>query len=107
AGNYDDGQLANGALLTMGGDNDNFSTLLPSYADDHEKYNLVPYITTGDTSITINTNNPTNDDDIFLATFWTSGEGTISVETPEPLSIALLGMGLAGIGLARRRKNKI
>jgi len=41
AGNYDDGaQQANGSLITMGGFDDPYSPLLPSYGDDHERYNL-------------------------------------------------------------------
>ncbi len=106
AGDADDGAVANGALLTMGGDNDAYSAFLPSYSNDHERYNLVPQISLGDTSITINTNNPSGDDDIFLATFWTSGEGVISVETPEPASLMLMGLGLAGLGIARRRRTR-
>jgi hypothetical protein len=105
AGNADDGSVANGALLTMGGDNDAYSGFLPTYADDHERYNLAPQINLGDTAITIRTNNPTNDDDIFLATFWTSGEGTVTTDLPEPATLLLMGMGLAGLGFARRRRS--
>ena len=118
AGNNDDGDaVANGALITMGGDNDPFSTLLPAYADDHERYNLVPYITTGDTSITVRTLNPSNDDNIFLAVFKVTGEGVISScnpdcpppptsSAPEPGTLALLGIGLASMGLYRRLARK-
>lgn len=105
AGNFDDGlDLANGSLFTMGGDNDPYSTLLPAYANDHERYNLVPYINNGDTAITINTNNPSNDDNIFLATFWTSGEAVITAETPEPSSLLLMALGLIGFGATNLRK---
>lgn len=111
AGNYDDGlNLANGSLITMGGDNDAYSGHLPTYANDHERYNLVPYINSGDTSISIRTNNPSYDDNIFLATFWVSGLAGVNepppppVNTPEPASLALMGLGLVGLGFARRRR---
>ena len=50
AGNNDDGDIvSNGSLITVGGDDDAYSPFLPVYTDDHERYNLVPYITAGDT----------------------------------------------------------
>lgn len=118
AGNNDDGaQVANGSLITVGGDNDPFSTLLPAYADDHERYNLVPYITLGDTTINVRTNNPSTNDNIFLAVFKVTGEGFVAScnpdcpppptsSAPEPGTLALLGIGLASMGLYRRLARK-
>lgn len=110
AGNNDDGaQVANGSLITVGGFNDPFSPLLPSYGADHERYNLVPFITAGDTSIAINTKNPSGDDNIFLAQFYVLGSASINEPPPngevsEPTTVALLGLGIMGLALRRRRR---
>ena len=105
AGNNDDGVGAadNSQLITVGGFDDPFSPLLPSYANDHERYNLVPEIALGDTTITVRTNNPTNDDNIFLAGFYVAGVASIN-STPEPGTLALFGAALAGLAGLRRRK---
>lgn len=108
AGNNDDGDaVANGALITVGGNNDPFSPANPSYADDHERYNLLPFLADGDQVISIRTLNPSNDDNIFLAMFHVLGEANVcqeNCEVPEPMSLALVGLALAGIGLHRRRQ---
>lgn len=108
AGNFDDGAAANGALFTVGDDNDPFTPNLPANMEqDHERYNLAPYLVDGDTQIHVNTNNPSFDDIIFLAVFHITGEGQITHgdggEIPEPSTYALMGAGLAGLFALRRR----
>lgn len=111
AGNSDDGGSDNGTLITVGDNNDPFSALLPSYADDHERYDLTPYVTAGDTSILVNTNNPSHDDNIFLATFLVSGAAGVNTpppETgvPEPSTWAMMLFGFGAIGGALRRNRR-
>jgi hypothetical protein len=112
AGGFDDGAGANGALITVGGFDDPFSTLLPGYNDDHERYDLKPYITAGDKSIKVDTFNSSKDDNIFLAAFYVSGKAGFN-EDPDPETPAvplpaagwLLAGGLMGLaGLRRRAK---
>lgn len=112
AGDNDDGALANGALVTVGGFDDPFSPFLPSYADDTERYNLISQITAGDTSIFVDTVNPSGDDNIFLAVFQTSGRGGVNeappdtTAVPEPASMTLLATGLASLVARKYRARK-
>lgn len=113
AGNNDDSadpSLSNGNLITVGGDNDSFSPFLPTYAQDTERYNLVPQIGLGDTSISIRTSNPSNDDNIFLAMFHVAGAAQTCdpncPTVPEPLTGALVGTALLGLALQRRYATK-
>ena len=75
AGGADDGQLANGALITAGGVGDSLDNPADPYAlptdgerSDDELYNLLPFVDDGDTSVQVNTDNPSGDDNVFLAT---------------------------------------
>ena len=102
AGDNDDGlQNANGSLITVGGFDDvpapNTVSSLVNYAADSERYDLTSFITNGDTSIAIVTNNPSNDDNIFLAVFHVLGEAGINepppTGVPEPGTLSLLAIG--------------
>ncbi len=101
-----DPTASNGNLFTTGGFNDPFSPMLPTTAEDHERYNLVPQISMGDTSIVVDTVNASENDNIFLAGFYVSGIASIGpppTGVPEPSNLALFGFALLGLGLLKRR----
>ncbi len=83
AGGEDDGESANGGLITVGGigdanDNPTDPFAFPSNPrSDDELYSILPFITNKTTSLTINTINPSLDDNIFLAYFVTSGAAVV------------------------------
>lgn len=114
AGNFDDGEvLSNGSLITVGSFDDPYSPLNPSYTDDREKYDLTSFINNGDTTITVDTINASQDDNIFFVGFYVSGIAGINEppppptnEIPIPGALWIFGAGLAGLGTALRKKRK-
>jgi hypothetical protein len=110
AGNNDDGFgfISNGQLITVGGNNDPFSPFLPTYAQDTERYNLVPFINVGDTRIVVRTANASQDDNIFLAAFLVNAEGrVITPEVPEPATWAMMIAGFGLVGAAARKRRTV
>ena len=117
AGNNDDNVdafLSNGNLITMGGDDDPFTVASPGspaedYGTDHERYDLRPFITDGDTVIHVHTVNPSGDDNIFLEVFQITGEATVTTNDgiPEPATWAMMLLGFFGMGSVLRRRRSV
>ncbi|MCA9783061.1 MAG: Ig-like domain-containing protein [Candidatus Delongbacteria bacterium] len=103
AGGNDEGENQNGALMTVGGVGDSRSNPLDpmfndpcSYSDfttyDDELYNIASYIGAGSTSMTVNTFNPSADDNIFAATLLLDfaavvGEGAVLTPSTAALCV--------------------
>jgi PKD repeat protein len=89
AGGQDDaaGTVSNGTLLTVGGLDDATSNPPPFAAastprTDDELYDLKPFVANGDASITVTTRNPSNDDNIFFASFFLTVKASVIVNPP-------------------------
>ena len=102
AGGEDDGQSENGALITVGGVGDSDSNpsdpnATPNSTDgarsDDELYDLLPFVQTGDTTIQVDTVNPSTDDNIFYASLVLPtavvGEGIVlaPIDATNPLGV--------------------
>jgi hypothetical protein len=105
AGGSDDGLgwPNNGQLITVGGNDDPFSAFMPLKENDRERYNLVRYIGQGDTTIRVNTSNPSIDENLFLAAFMIN-EGSVTVPEPATWAMMIVGFGLVGFATRRREK---
>jgi len=118
AGGEDDGVASNGALITLGGIGDSTDNPADPNAfpngerSDDELYNLatgnrissLPYVDQGDDEINIFILNEARDDNIFFA-----GYNYVSVKAepiPEPATLALISLGLAGLVHRRRKQVK-
>lgn len=92
AGHFDDGVGANGALLTVGGLGDGNANPPNPFRPgqigtvEDELYSLIPFVNQGDTLITVNTINPSNDDVIFFAHLLTLGTGVVGPPQEEEIT---------------------
>jgi len=110
AGGQDDGQPADGALITVGGTGDDSANPAdPNQVncnprDDDELYDLIPFAKQGDTQMIVNTLNPSGDDNIHLAIFNLSVRAainptfTIDVEPEDPNNVVSLSGRMTVIG---------
>ena len=117
AGGQDDGEGANGALMTVGGIGDSPTNPDP-FADpfdgpriDDEYYNLAlgnsanssPFILPGDTFLRLNTVNPSDDDNVF-GMFITSQFTLIIPLPPAAMAGSITLLGLGAVRSFRRRR---
>lgn len=101
AGGSDDGALANGALITVGGVGDVLDTPADPNAvtgTDDELYNLTPFLHAGDTTLDVKTANPTNDDNIFLAVIQVTARAEVSQPSAPVNSGTPAASGTAEVG---------
>lgn len=97
AGGQDDGASFNGALITVGGIGDSITNPPPfvsntGFRTDDELYDLRPFLRVGDTSIRVNTLNPSDDDNILFAYFeFSNPAGILPFVTPPSNTRLLLG----------------
>lgn len=91
AGGQDDGQPANGALITVGGIGDTDANPADPNANDaggprydDELYSVLPFVNNGDSNILVHTVNPSGDDNIFFAAFNMNIAGNVNCESTPP-----------------------
>jgi hypothetical protein len=116
-----DGSGQNGDLITVGGIGDStanpadpFATPTTNRSDDElydlgqgDAANSTPFVSNGDTSTTITTVNPSNNDNIFFLGLNITAVATVSNGVPDTASTAaLLALGLAAMGYASLRKRQ-
>ena len=119
AGGYDDGEAANGGLITIGGIGDSptnpanpFQTDSGGSRYDDELYTLTSFLAAGQSQIVVNTTNPSRDDNIFFAGFNITASAGVNQPPPPPTnrvpdagsSVGLLGLALAGLAALRRKR---
>lgn len=81
AGDCDDGACVQGAHFTVGGTGDSLDLPANSLSDDDELYGLTSFLATGDTSLTVNTKNPSIDDNFFQSVLYFEGVAVTGAPT--------------------------
>lgn len=102
AGGFDDGVASDGGLITAGGigdSNDNPAAPGSATSPDDELYSLIDFLTDGDSSFSVFTQNDSNDDNIFfmglhIAAQVTSVNDDPTSGVPVPTPLMLVGLGL-------------
>jgi hypothetical protein len=82
AGHYDDGDGGGSGLITVGGVGDSTANPSPpaSPPDDDELYDLASFLAQGDNAVTIDSSNPSQNDNLFLAVIAITAKASVSPE---------------------------
>ena len=97
AGGEDDGTSVNGALITVGGIGDSSDNPPNPFAGssgqrtDDELYDMLPFISPGDTQVEVFSVNPTDDDNIFFAYFFISAPSATLPPVEPPADRTVIG----------------
>jgi hypothetical protein len=88
AGGSDDGETSPEHLITVGGIGDTPQDPSNPYTttegEEAELYTLTPFLTSGETELTIETKNPSGDDDLFLAVIEITADASVGIGSETP-----------------------
>jgi hypothetical protein len=102
------GQGEDGALINVGSSFNPIENPADPFSHDTSqddlRYNLQPFLSTGDTSFTIHSDNPSNDDNIFMMGLTLTGQVASINHVPDVSPTALLlALSFCGLVAARRK----
>jgi len=88
AGGSDDGEVFPEHLITVGGIGDSLEDPSNPYTttegEEAELYTLTPFLASGETELTIETKNPSDDDDLFLAVIEITADASVGIGSETP-----------------------